>query len=163
MLKNTISCWNTCAAGRCGAVAAALGLLVLRFFTGGLMALQHGWPKLANFSAAAGSFPDPLGVGSTASLALVIFAEFFCALLVLAGLLTRLAAIPLIINMAVAAFVIHGSDPLDKKELALMYLIPFVTIFLCGPGKISFDALILRIVARPVAVASDKSQAACCE
>ena len=148
-MKKMIRCWGSCASGSCGKVAAAIGLLVLRIGFGGLMAFQHGWSKLTGFSAMAESFPDPLGVGHMASLALVVGAEFFCALLLVAGLLTRVAAIPLIINMAVAVFMIHGADPLEKKELALLYLIPYVTIFLCGPGAISIDGLIRKLVVRP--------------
>lgn len=148
-MRKMIRCWGRCTSGKCGAVAAAIGLLVLRVGFGGLLAFQHGWSKLSGFSAMAESFPDPLGVGHSVSLGLVVGAEFFCSLLLVAGFLTRPAAIPLIVNMAVAVFVIHGADPLEKKELALVYLIPFVTIFLCGPGAISIDGLIRKAVCRP--------------
>ena len=39
----------------------------------------------------------------------------------------------------VAAFVAHGSDPFAKKELALLYLIGFSTLFLAGPGSYCVD------------------------
>ena len=129
--------------------STAIGLLALRVCFGGVMAYQHGWSKLMGYSAMAESFPDPLGVGHKVSLGLVVGAEFFCALLLVGGLLTRLAVIPLVINMAVAFFMIHGGDPLEKKELALLYLIPYVTIFFCGPGAISIDGLIGRLTAKP--------------
>ena len=41
--------------------------------------------------------------------------------------------------MAVAAFIVHASDPIGTKEKALLYLIGFVVIFLAGPGKYSID------------------------
>ena len=41
--------------------------------------------------------------------------------------------------MGVAAFIVHGADPLAKKEMALLYFIAFVAIFLAGPGKFSID------------------------
>ena len=53
---------------------AGWGLCWLRVSTGLMMLLAHGWPKLANFSTLAKVFPDPLGVGSTASLLLAVFA-----------------------------------------------------------------------------------------
>jgi len=58
------------------------------------------------------------------------------------GLLTRMAVVPLIITMLVAAFVIHGGDPFKKMESALLYLIPFIVIFWQGAGKFSIDEFI---------------------
>ena len=89
-------------------------------------------------------FADPYGLGATVSLALAVFAEFFCSLLVVTGTFTRLATIPLIVTMLTAFLLIHGADPFPRKELALMYLVPFVTLFVTGPGRFSVDYLILN-------------------
>lgn len=113
-----------------------LGLLLLRLTAGGFM-LTHGWPKLANFSSRASQFPDPLGVGSELSLALAVFAEFFCALLLVLGLFTRAALTQLIATMAVAGFIVHAADPFQRKELAFVYLGMFLCLFLTGPGDFS--------------------------
>lgn len=119
----------------------SLGLLLLRLVAGGMMLFGHGWAKLVDFSDIASNFPDPLGLGSNSfSLALAVFAEFFCAAAVMIGIGTRLAAIPLIITMLVAAFVVHSDDPWAKKELALLYAVPFLTLVFTGAGKFSFDA-----------------------
>ncbi len=99
--------------------------------------VAHGWGKLTRFNELSAQFPDPLGVGPVFSLGLCIFAEFFCAGLITFGFFTRFAVIPLIINMGVAALVIHGADPFQKKEMALLYLAAFVAIGLLGPGKYS--------------------------
>ena len=117
-----------------------LGLLALRLGVGGMMLLGHGWPKLSKFSALADKFPDPLGVGSQLSLIMAVFGEVFCAALLMLGLLTRLAAIPFLTTMLVAAIIIHGGDPWAKKELALLYAVPAVTLLLTGPGGLSLDA-----------------------
>lgn len=116
------------------------GLLVLRLGAGGLLLGGHGWPKLARFAETAEVFPDPLGVGSTASLSLAVFAEVLCALAVMLGAATRAAAVPVVGMMFVAAFVQHGGDPWAKKEFALLYLIPFLTLALTGAGGWSVDA-----------------------
>lgn len=84
-------------------VALDLGLLIIRLSTGGLL-MQYGYQKMQNFGEWKGTFPDPFGLGSELSLALCIFAEFFCSLLLAFGLFTRLALIPLIINMLVVVF-----------------------------------------------------------
>lgn len=123
--------------------APALGLLVLRLGAGGLL-LVHGWGKLADFNGRSGSFPDPLGLGPALSMFLVTFAEFFCSIAIILGVLTRVAAVPIISTMIVAAFVVHGADPLADKELALLYLAAFLAILLVGAGRYSVDGALAR-------------------
>jgi putative oxidoreductase len=69
--------------------AVNAGLLALRLWVGLAMLVNHGVEKLTHFSDTAPNFPDPLGIGHTASLALVVFAEFFVSLFVIFGLVTR--------------------------------------------------------------------------
>ncbi len=141
--------------------AASIGTLVLRLGIGGFL-VTHGWGKLQMLLAgAADKFGDPIGLGNTLSLWLVTFSEFFCASLVILGLATRLAAVPVVISMSVAAFVIHARDPwtMDAaakaffsgasktwfaKEPALLYLIPLLSLVFTGGGKFSLDGLIAR-------------------
>ena len=124
--------------------ALAFALLVLRVGAGSLMLMKHGLDKLMHFSQKAGGFADPFGIGSTASLSLAVFAEFFCAVFIILGLFTRLATIPLIIAMSVALFVAHQGDFFGKGELAGLFLIVFVTLLFTGPGKASLDRLIAK-------------------
>jgi putative oxidoreductase len=119
-----------------------IGLLVLRVGVGAFMLVAHGWGKLAGFGDLAGKFPDPIGLGSTFSLVLAIFAEVLCALLVILGLGTRFAAVPLLTTMLVAAIVVHADDPWSKKEFALLYAIPFLTLIFTGGGRYALDSLI---------------------
>ncbi len=117
-------------------------LLLLRITIGSFM-LFHGITKLQTlFSGAPIQFPDPLGVGATASLAFAVFAEVGCSILILVGLATRLAVIPLIITMLIAAFIILGTQGFLKQELALIYLLVYITLFVTGSGKYSVDRLI---------------------
>ncbi len=121
-----------------------IGLLVLRVLIPGMMLFGHGWGKLIGFSQKAAFFPDPFHVGSTLSLGMAVFAEVFCCLALMLGVLTRWLAIPPLITMLVAVFIIHAGDPWSKKEFALLYLIPFVTVFLAGPGKYSLDKILFK-------------------
>lgn len=121
-----------------------LGLLIFRIFFGITMALAHGLPKLQRFSEIQSTFPDPMGIGSPASLALAIFAELACSFAVAAGLFFRLALVPLLITMFVAAFVIHGQDPFQKQELALAYLAAYLGLVFSGAGRYSVDAFLWR-------------------
>ena len=119
-----------------------MGLLVLRVYFGGMMLASHGWPKLMSFSEKAAMFPDPLGVGNELSLVLAIFAEVVCAALIILGLFTRFATIPLIITMVVAAFVIHANDPFFKQEFPLTFMAGYVAIFLSGSGDYSLQKML---------------------
>lgn len=118
-----------------------IGLFLLRFGAGTLI-LGHGWGKAARLLAGETAFADPIGIGPLPSLVLATFAELVCALLVIAGLKTRLAAVPLVINMLVAALVHHAPDPWGKKELPLLYAIAFLTLVFTGGGRYAFDALL---------------------
>ncbi len=119
----------------------SLGLLVLRLWLGLTIMLNHGLSKLKGFDSMASGFSDPLKIGHTASLALVVFAEVVAALLVACGLLTRFAAAVLMINLGVAFFMIHqrSLSGSHSGELAFIYLAGFVALFVSGPGKFSAD------------------------
>jgi len=114
-----------------------IGLAILRIGASALM-LTHGYGKLLKLVNGE-SFGNPIGIGATPSLFLTVVGEFVCPILIIIGFKTRIAAIPAAITMAVAAFVVHGEDPFQKKELALIYLLLFVVIALVGPGKYSID------------------------
>jgi putative oxidoreductase len=126
----------------------SVGLLVLRLGMGGYM-MTHGWGKVQMvLNRQFDQLGDPIGLGNTLSLILATGAEFFCALLVVIGLGTRVAAIPVVITMGVAAFIVHGNDPWTmgagaSKEPALLFLTAFLTLVFTGGGRFSFDALIV--------------------
>jgi len=111
---------------------ADFGLLILRLAGGGFM-LTHGLDKFQNFSQYVAQFPGMFGMSPSLALGLVTFAEFLCAALLAVGLFSRMALVPLIVTMSVAAFVAHAADPFAKKEMALLYLAIYVTLYLPGP------------------------------
>ena len=119
-----------------------LSMFLLRAGFGFLLFLNHGLPKLQNFEKRQATFSDPLHIGHTPSLLLAIFAEVFCALLLILGLLSRLASLVLVALFIVIIFIIHKDDPLKEKEDAILFLLVFLTTLLCGPGKWSIDKLI---------------------
>lgn len=129
-----------------------VALLITRVGVAALM-LVHGWPKLEMlFSDGPVQFPAVLGLSATTSLALAVFSEVLCSLLILVGLGTRLATIPLIVTMVVAVFIFHAADPFAKQELGLLYLMPYVVLLLTGSGKYSLDYLLLQKVFKPTYV-----------
>jgi putative oxidoreductase len=124
--------------------SANFALFVLRIWIGLEMLLIHGMDKLTHFSTYAPKFLDPFGIGSTASLALSVFAEFFVSILIIFGLFTRWSALVLIINMTVAFIGVHRGalSGTGNGELAFLYLMAYVVLFLAGPGRVSADKIL---------------------
>lgn len=118
-----------------------LGLSITRVVFG-LLFCYHGLEKILNYSSFSTNFPDPIGLGITTSLLLVIFAEFVGGVAVTLGLLTRFFLIPIFITMSVALFIVHAQDPFQTKELALLFWVISIGIYVTGPGKYSVDKLI---------------------
>lgn len=104
------------------------------------MFYAHGLQKLHRFAEFAPQFPDPIGLGSTFALILTIFAELICSALVALGIKTRYSSIPVVITMGVAVFVIHANDSIQKKELAILYLMAFLVLAISGGGKYTFPS-----------------------
>jgi len=122
------------------------GILVLRVSFGLTMLLAHGLPKLQKLTSGESEvkFYDFMGLGAEVSLTLAVFAELICSGLLTIGWFTRLSLIPLIFTMAIAFFSVHGSDPFKQKEMAFLYLIAFIALFLTGAGKFSVDGLVRK-------------------
>jgi len=85
-----------------------------------------------------------LGIGSTTSLVLVVFAEFFCAIFLVMGLFTRVTAAILAIVMAVAVFKAHNGEVFGDGEMGMLFLGGFISILLLGGGKASLDGLLSK-------------------
>lgn len=121
-----------------------IALFLLRL-TVGILMLTHGMGKFTTlFGDEPIRFADPIGLGEPASLALAVFAEVLCSILLIFGIATRFAAIPLLITMMVAFFIVHANDGMDKKELPLIYLMVYLCLAITGAGKISIDYLIYQ-------------------
>jgi putative oxidoreductase len=120
----------------------SFALLVLRLWLGLAMFFIHGLDKIHNFNDIAAHFPDPIGIGVKPGLVLVVIAETAGALLLALGLVARLGALMLAIDMGVAFIMVHKMAvgmAAHSGELAFIYLAGFVTLLLAGPGKFSVD------------------------
>ena len=122
-------------------------LLLLRVCISGFM-IHHGYQMMTHFAEMQEKFISFLGLSGSISLCLAIFAEVFCSAALALGLLTRLAAIPLLINMLVAVIVAHDGDILGKGENASVYFLIYLVVFLVGPGAYSADAFISRQISK---------------
>lgn len=127
-----------------GSIAKDIIVLAVRVFVGFAM-LSHGFPKLQMLLAGGKiEFFDFMGMGPQVTLILTIFAEFVCSILLILGLFTRVSLGFLIFTMIIAAFVVHGADPFEKREMSLIYLSVYLLLMVVGAGKISVDHMIER-------------------
>lgn len=115
------------------------GLLILRIFISLLM-IRHGFTKLEKLMGTEEiKFYDFIGLGPTISLALCVIGEFVAPLFIIVGYRSRLAARLVMFTMVVAAYGAHSGDPIDEKELSMVYMALFAYAMHAGPGKISLD------------------------
>jgi len=130
-------------------LSANVVLLIGRLTVSAFM-LTHGLPKLTKFtSGEAIKFADPFGLGPSITLGLTVFAEVVCSIFIILGLGTRLAAIPPMIAMGVAAFYAHADDPFGAKEKPLLFLLIYLLFFVFGSGRYSIDHLMTRNSLQP--------------
>lgn len=125
-----------------------VALLILRVGVSFFLML-HGYDKLQNLLAGnSADFPDPLRIGGQASHALTVFSEFFCSILLALGLCSRVALTIMICCLLIVIFSIHANEPLADREHAFLFLIPFIALFLTGPGRYSLDSLLFSKVGK---------------
>ena len=127
-------------------------LLFVRLYWGWQL-VQSGWGKLHNLANVTNFFMS-LNLPYPAQTAVFISCvEFFGGIFLAFGLLSRMTALVLTINMVVAyvtadheALLSVFSDP-DKFYAAAPYtfLVASVIVLLFGPGKLALDALIRRL------------------
>ena len=130
-----------------GRISGGFGNLLffaVRLALGLMMAFGHGlgkFPPSENFitGVAALGFPLPIVFAWCA-----VLSEFLGGIFIAMGLMTRVSALFLSLTMAAAAFLHHVSDPFERKELALVYLVAFLAVGAIGPGKLSLDHLISK-------------------
>jgi putative oxidoreductase len=110
-------------------------LLFLRVTASVLVLLVHGLPKALHYASQLDAIEDPLHFGKTLTLAFAIFAEVVCPLLMIAGIATRLAALPIMLVSVIALGLVHREWTLDQGQFAWMLLILFGTIAIGGAGR----------------------------
>jgi putative oxidoreductase len=118
----------------------------------GWVFLQSGWGKLTNLSKVVGFFTE-LGIPAPQFQApLAATAEFVCGALILIGLFTRVATLPLIVTMTVAILTAKKGDIHELSDLfgtsEYLYIVILLWLGAYGAGQISFDAVFARRLER---------------
>src|SRR6516165_470836 len=132
-------------------------LLFVRVYWGWQLA-QSGWGKLHNLSNVTDFFMSLNLLYPSQTAFFVSCVEFFGGILLALGLLSRMTALVLTINMIVAyvtadrgALLAVFADP-DKFYAAGPYtfLVASVIILLVGPGKFALDSALRRFLGEPL-------------
>jgi putative oxidoreductase len=116
-----------------------LGLLFLRVSASLFLLWVHGLPKLLNYSAQLQVIEDPFHLGANLTLMLAIFAEVLCPLLIIVGLLVRMACLPILSVLLVAMVVVHPQWSIEEGQFGWLLLILFTSIFIAGPGRLALN------------------------
>jgi putative oxidoreductase len=119
--------------------ARDIGLLFLRVAGGLFLLWVHGLPKLLDFTAQLQLIEDPFHLGAHLTLILAIFAEVVCPLLIVAGLLARLACVPILFVLLVALLVVHPQWSVAEGQFGWLLLIVFTTVLIAGPGRLAIS------------------------
>jgi putative oxidoreductase len=133
-------------------------LLAVRLYWGWQL-IESGWGKLHNLGKVT-EFFGSLNLPAPAQMALFISCvEFFGGIFLALGLLSRLTALVLTVNMIMAyvtadreALFSIFSDP-DKFYAAAPYtfLIASLIVLIFGGGKLSLDTVLARVAGTPAA------------
>jgi putative oxidoreductase len=135
-----------------------IAVLLLRVMLA-LIFIPHGWSKVMGNGGVAAFVQDLPSYGIPTFLGyLAAWSELAGAILLLAGLLTRIDAFLLACTMGVATFVVQLPDALREVqpganryfaamhgiELPFALLAAALAVVILGPGRLSLDFLIVR-------------------
>ena len=112
----------------------------------GVLFVSTGWGKVHDLDKVTGFFTD-LGIPAPhLNAVMVSFVELFGGSLLLIGLASRLAALPLMASMAVAILTAQREQVSGLPDLFGLvewtYLALLLWVALSGPGKLSLDHLL---------------------
>jgi putative oxidoreductase len=124
-----------------------LALLLGRLAVG-LLFVSTGWGKVHDLDKVTHFFTE-LGIPAPHFHAVVVsFSELVCGSLLVVGLLTRLATVPLIVSMIVAILTAKRADLHGLFDLVgfdeFTYLVVLVMIAILGPGSAALDTVVAR-------------------
>ena len=128
--------------------------LVARMAVGWVF-VEAGWHKLGDLGKVVESFRK-IGIGWPEFQGpLVAYCEFVCGVLLIAGLLTRVAVVPLIITMIVALSTAHSGQIHDIPDLfgmsPFLYIVLLVWLGAAGAGPVSVDWALARQIKKEAA------------
>ncbi|HLK37496.1 MAG TPA: DoxX family protein [Polyangiaceae bacterium] len=149
-----VSMWSLARGARLRALAALGGIAWLAPLLGrlavGLLFVSTGWGKVHDIPKVT-TFFEHLGIPAPGLNAVVVgYSELICGSLLVVGLASRLATVPLAVSMVVAILTAKRSELHGLFDLVgfdeFTYLCVLIMIAIIGPGAVSLDQYIARRV-----------------
>ena len=119
-------------------------MLAFRIFVSVEMMVAHGLKKIGIGVEEAEKVPNPLHLPDAFNQFFATAANLFFPVLVILGLFTRVAVLPILAVTLMGYFVLHWNDSLLEKDMRFMYSVTFLLLFILGPGKYSVDHIITK-------------------
>jgi putative oxidoreductase len=128
-------------------VGSTLNNIILLFFRVAVsveLIVAHGLKKVGIGTTFAEVVPNPLGFPDFFNQVFAISANLVMPLFIILGLMTRIAALPILAVTLTGYFILHFNDPLLVKDVPFIYSLCFLLILFLGAGNYSIDHYITR-------------------
>jgi len=116
-----------------------ISLFVFRILVSVELMMAHGLKKVGIGIAQAEQIPNPLCLPENLNRLFAISANLFFPVLVILGLFTRIAVLPILAVTLTGYFVVHWHDSLLEKDTPFIYSVIYLFLLVIGPGKYSAD------------------------
>ena len=116
-----------------------ISLFVFRILVSAELMMAHGLKKIGIGVVQAEQIPNPLCFPETLNRLFAVSANLFFPVMVIVGLFTRIAVLPILAVTLIGYFVVHWNDSLLEKDMPFMYSAVYLLLFVIGPGKYSAD------------------------
>jgi putative oxidoreductase len=126
-----------------------LSLLIFRVAASVELIVAHGLKKIGIGVEKAEVIPNPFHLPEGLNSAFAIGGNLFFPLLIIAGLLTRLAILPVLMITLAGYFFVHWHDPVLVRDTPYIYSIIYLLLLVLGPGKYSVDFLLHKSTTFP--------------
>ena len=124
----------------------SFGLLILRISIGSML-IHHGHEKTADIQNFADAFVRPIGLPfPILSSYIAAYSEIYGSWLLIAGLLTRFAALSIVGTIGVAIYhaIVTAGFNIYLLELLILYMGGSLCILLLGSGDFALDRFLKR-------------------
>lgn len=121
-------------------------ILVFRVAISLELIIVHGLKKIGAGGNELEIVPNPFGLDPSLNQFLAASSDLVFPLLIILGVGTRLATIPILVVTLTGYFIMHAGESLAEKDISFIYSMSFFLIAIIGAGKFSFDYAIFRLV-----------------
>lgn len=121
-----------------------VALLIFRVLLSVEMIYAHGLKKIGIGVEVAEVVPNPMNFPESINNLFAISANIFFPILIIFGIFTRLAVLPILAVTLTGYFVLHFNDAPLVKDAPFIYSLSYLLILILGAGKYSVDYYLFK-------------------